>query len=68
METQHKDEMVACCRSKISYDAEEDIIYIEHFSSKGKLLSKVTMDYEDAYDYARMLLEVADHALGVEDA
>lgn len=65
MQTQHHQE-TACYRSKIIYDKDEDLIYIEHFGEKGKLLSRVRMDYEDAYSYARLLLDVADHALGIE--
>lgn len=56
----------ACYKSKISYDELNDLIYIEHFSQHGKLLSKVRMDFEDAYYYAKMLLDVADRALGVD--
>jgi hypothetical protein len=55
-----------CWRSRISYSKGDDRIYIEHFSRQGRLLSKATMDFEDAYDYARMLLDVTDCAMGVD--
>lgn len=56
-----------CWRSKISYNVTEDLIYIEHFGKEGELLSKVVMDWEDAYDYSKMVEDVADFAVGVFD-
>ena len=54
-----------CWKSRISYIKSEDIISIEHFSEDGHLLSEVKMDYEDALEYARLLNEVVDKALGI---
>lgn len=55
-----------CWKTRISYTKGHEIVHIEHFGEKGQLLSEIHMDYEAAYDYARMIYDVADHALGVE--
>jgi len=55
-----------CWKSRISYIKEDDVICIEHFSEDGHLLSEVKMNYEDAYSYANLLLQVVDKALGIE--
>ena len=56
---------VECWKSRISYIKEDDIICIEHFSETGQLLSEIKMNYDDAYDYARHLVDVIDKAIGV---
>lgn len=64
MDARHSE--TVCYRSKITYDRDQDLIFIDHFGEKGRLLSRVRMDCEDAYSYARLIEEVCDHALGVE--
>ncbi len=54
-----------CWKSRISYIKADDIICIEHFSEDGHLLSEVKMNYDDAYKYAQLLLEVVDKSLGI---
>ncbi len=54
-----------CWKSRISYIKADDVICIEHFSEDGHLLSEVKMNYDDAYRYAQLLLEVVDKSLGI---
>lgn len=55
-----------CWKSRISYIAADDVIAIEHFSETGHLLSEVKMNYEDALNYAKLIYDVCDKALGIE--
>jgi len=55
-----------CWKSRISYIKADDVICIEHFSETGDLLSEVKMNYDDAYAYANLLLEVVDKSLGIK--
>jgi len=55
-----------CWKSRISYIKADDVICIEHFSETGDLLSEVKMNYDDAYAYANLLLQVVDKSLGIE--
>lgn len=53
-------------KTRITYVEGSDIIRIEHFNEKDKVLSELFMDYEDAYSYAKMIIDVADRVLGVD--
>lgn len=57
---------IECCKTRITYVEGSDIVRIEHFSDEDKVLSELFMDYEDAYAYARMIIDVADRVLGVD--
>lgn len=60
------DQNVDTYKTRITYVEGSDIIRIEHFNEKDKVLSELFMDYEDAYEYAKMITSVADRVLGVE--
>lgn len=55
-----------CWKTRISYVEGIDTVHIEHFGENDKLLSELFMDYEGAYAYAKMIVEVADRVLGVD--
>jgi hypothetical protein len=54
-----------CQDLRISYIEDEDAISLEHYSENGLLLSEAIMSIEDAYDYAKSIIGVADKALGI---
>ena len=53
-------------KTRITYVEGSDIVRIEHFNEKDKVISELFMDYEDAYSYARLITDVADKVIGVE--
>lgn len=56
-----------CHFIKTIYDPGQDLIQIQHYADDDKnLLSVCTFDIDDAYSYAKHIIEVTDEALGVQ--
>jgi hypothetical protein len=56
-----------CHFIKTIYDPDQDLIQIQHFEDDNKnLLSVCTFEIDDAYSFAKHVIEVADEALGVQ--